>query len=228
MGDDRLGAEHVTSVPTKARRDRYPTAEVAAPSPTRDKILEAAVPLFELRGAGGTTIRQIAAAAGVNSQLIYYYFGDKEGLFSAALEQVGGQVSGALDAASGDATTARAQLARFVLDWVMITLAQAPAVRMLHRAMLEGNAALSADIERIAGGHSTKLAELIAKGVAEGAFRADVDPMRAVASLVGMVQYLALAEPFLPPVTRKSANRANAQDVARHTAELFLRGLDSR
>lgn len=53
-------------------------------------ILVAATPLFASSGMQEVTIRQIAAAAGVNSQLIYYYFGDKPSLLRAALEGRGG------------------------------------------------------------------------------------------------------------------------------------------
>jgi hypothetical protein len=63
---------------------------------------------------------------------------------------------------------------------VKITLAEAPAIRMLHRAMLEGDAALAKEIQRHAGAHATQIGSMIAAGVASGAFRAELDPRRAV------------------------------------------------
>ena len=80
-------------------------APARSASATRDKILRAATPLFEAGGVHGTTIRQDAAAADVNRQLIYYYFSDKEGLFRAVLESVAARVSDLLaDAAQGTGT----------------------------------------------------------------------------------------------------------------------------
>ncbi len=43
----------------------------------RDMILEGAFALFEDRGYAGTTMRDIAAAAGISASTIYVYFGSK-------------------------------------------------------------------------------------------------------------------------------------------------------
>jgi AcrR family transcriptional regulator len=197
------------------------------PSTTQKKILAAAMPLFLASGARATTIRQIADAANVNSQLIYYYFGDKEGLFRAVLDDAAARVSALLARARQGDGPVRERLARFVSEWVRVTLAEAAAIRMLHRAMLEGDQALAAEIQRHAGAHAAQIAALIAEGIASGAFRSDLDPRRAVVSLVGMVQYLALAEPILFNSTKLKRGREERQAMAQHTAELFLRSLDA-
>lgn len=212
----------------QARSDRSrTTAPAENPSATRNKILAAATPLFATRGAQGTTIRQIAAAASVNSQLIYYYFRDKEGLFRAVLEGAATRVGVLLAEAAQGSGRPRERLADFVAEWVRVTLTEAPAIRMLHRAMLEGDEALAAEIQRYAGAHATQIGSLIAEGIASGEFRAELDPRRAVASLVGMVQYLALAEPILFNSTKLKRGREEREAMAQHTADLFLRGLDS-
>lgn len=53
---------------------------------TRQEILDAARNLFAERGFTGTSIRGVAAAAGVDPALVHHYFGTKEGLFRAALD----------------------------------------------------------------------------------------------------------------------------------------------
>jgi len=53
---------------------------------TREQILGAARNQFGERGYEGTTIRGIAAEAGVNPALIHHFFGSKEQVFAAALE----------------------------------------------------------------------------------------------------------------------------------------------
>ena len=55
---------------------------------TRKKILAAAVSVFAAKGLNGATVDDIAAAAGVNKQRLYAYFGSKQGLFDAALLHV--------------------------------------------------------------------------------------------------------------------------------------------
>lgn len=51
----------------------------------RERILSAALALFVERGYASTPVRDIAHAAGVNIAAIAYYFGDKAGLYRAAL-----------------------------------------------------------------------------------------------------------------------------------------------
>ena len=47
---------------------------------TADLIVERAAELFAQKGFAGTSIREIAEAAGVTKPTLYYHFGSKEGL----------------------------------------------------------------------------------------------------------------------------------------------------
>lgn len=63
-------------------------AKTAAPGRPKDlekgaAILEAAKRLFTTQGFDGTSMDQIAAAAGVSKLTVYSHFGDKESLFAA-------------------------------------------------------------------------------------------------------------------------------------------------
>ncbi len=55
---------------------------------TRAALLIAARTLFSTRGFANTGVRDVAELAGVNSSLVRRYFGSKQGLFRATLEQV--------------------------------------------------------------------------------------------------------------------------------------------
>ncbi|MDT5146031.1 MAG: hypothetical protein QOC58_676 [Mycobacterium sp.] len=57
----------------------------AGASDTRDRILSSARDLFARNGITNTSIRAVAAAAGVDSALVHHYFGTKEKLFAAAV-----------------------------------------------------------------------------------------------------------------------------------------------
>jgi AcrR family transcriptional regulator len=72
----------VTATNTGRRRRGRP----AGTSDTRDRILASARELFALNGIGNTSIRAVAAAAGVDSALVHHYFGTKEKLFAAAIQ----------------------------------------------------------------------------------------------------------------------------------------------
>lgn len=64
-----------------ARTGRRP-----GPTVTRDEILVAARRLFGERGFAGTTVRAVAAEAGVRPGLLHHFFGTKEQLFAAAVD----------------------------------------------------------------------------------------------------------------------------------------------
>jgi AcrR family transcriptional regulator len=51
---------------------------------SRQRIVDAARERFMRDGYERTTVRAIAAAAGVDVAMVYYFFGNKEGLFSAS------------------------------------------------------------------------------------------------------------------------------------------------
>ncbi|SAL83470.1 TetR family transcriptional regulator [Caballeronia arvi] len=56
------------------------------PEGTRRRILEAATEQFAKFGLAGARVDAIAAAAGTNERMLYYYFESKEGLYVAVLE----------------------------------------------------------------------------------------------------------------------------------------------
>ncbi|WP_025897716.1 TetR/AcrR family transcriptional regulator [Sneathiella glossodoripedis] len=57
-------------------------------TPTSEKILEVAMPLFAERPFDAVSTRQIAKLAGVNLSAISYHFGGKEGLYQAIFEKI--------------------------------------------------------------------------------------------------------------------------------------------
>ena len=69
-------------MPVRARRGRRPLGSPDA----RRAVLDAARELFAELGFERTTMRAVAARAGVDPALIYHYFGDKDGLLFAALQ----------------------------------------------------------------------------------------------------------------------------------------------
>lgn len=54
----------------------------------RKQLLAAARGLFARKGLSGTSIRDIAQAAKINSSMISYYFEGKEGLYKACIEEI--------------------------------------------------------------------------------------------------------------------------------------------
>jgi TetR/AcrR family transcriptional regulator len=77
-----------TQVPRRARRAPEPGERLRDHTRTRQRILDAALAEFAEfaefadKGYAGARVREIAQRAGVNTQLLSYYFGGKEGLYN--------------------------------------------------------------------------------------------------------------------------------------------------
>src|ERR1700753_4423078 len=71
-------------------------------SDKREHILVVAEQLFGEKGYAGTSVRDIAQAAGVNLAMISYYFGSKEKLLESMIEYRAGYVYGILEELNKD------------------------------------------------------------------------------------------------------------------------------
>jgi AcrR family transcriptional regulator len=82
-----------TKTKTKGKAGAKPVGKTVLPSRTNDPvrtmagILEVATAEFANKGLSGARIDEIAAATRTSKRMIYYYFGSKEGLYIAVLEE---------------------------------------------------------------------------------------------------------------------------------------------
>ena len=86
-------------------------------SATRERIVGAARELFAERGVADVSVRQIAAAAGVNHALVHRYFGSKTDMVSAILRSEIDAIA-SVAAATGDAPASLAT-AREVFSYLL-------------------------------------------------------------------------------------------------------------
>lgn len=85
MADSR--SERPTNAATSPRRSPTPDARQRDADRSRERLLAAALEEFSARGYNGSRVADIAARAGLNPQLISYYFGGKAGLYAALSER---------------------------------------------------------------------------------------------------------------------------------------------
>lgn len=143
---------------------------------TRQHILEIALAEFAQQGLSGARIDEIAAKTRTSKRMLYYYFGDKEGLFIAVLEKAYGDMrarEAALTLDSDDPVTALAELVRFTFDH---HAAHPEFIRLvmtenIHDARHIRNSSRILDINRTA---IEKLQNIHARGVATGQFSPEV------------------------------------------------------
>ncbi|WP_051971545.1 TetR/AcrR family transcriptional regulator [Massilia sp. 9096] len=105
----------------------------------RERILLGALRLFVARGYASTPVRDIAHDAGVNIAAIAYYFGDKAGLYRAALYEPmqGEDAAPAFDAPGPDLRAALARYLRHCLQPLSQGEASLLSVRLRFREAVE-------------------------------------------------------------------------------------------
>jgi AcrR family transcriptional regulator len=159
-----------------------------APEENRASIVAAALDEFAARGFKGASMDAIAARTRTTRALINYYFGSKEKLYIAVLEQLYAEIRAAeveLDLDHLAPVDAIRRIVEFTFNYylkhegfVRIVVAEnqakgrhlrkSKAMRTLNRPIID------------------RLARVIARGQAEGRFRPDVDPVeihKAIAAL---------------------------------------------
>lgn len=76
------------SRPRRSAKTKAAVPPVRQPTEgARERLLQVATKLFAEKGLDGVSVRDLSKEAGVNVSLISYYFGGKEGLYTAILEE---------------------------------------------------------------------------------------------------------------------------------------------
>lgn len=144
---------------------------------TRKRILAAAKKEFAKSGLGGARVDDIAERANANKRMIYHYFGGKEDLFQAVLEEAYTDIRTAeqkLDLDRLPPREALETLVRFTWDYYLknpefITLVNS---ENLHRAK---HLKKSEVIPVVSRRFVSMVKTLLDRGVAEGVFRHGID-----------------------------------------------------
>ena len=175
----------MSSIPSVLARGRQGTErnvamrKPKAPEANRAHIVRAAIDEFAARGFKGASMDAIADRTDTTRALINYYFGSKEKVYLAVLEHVYSEIrhaEGLLDLDHLDPTAAIRRIVEFTFTYylehegfVRLVVAENQArgrhfrksktMRSLNRPIIE------------------TLARVIARGQADGSFRADADPV---------------------------------------------------
>ena len=161
------------------RKDREPPKRPQDPDGTRRDILETALREFALNGLSGARIDEIAARTKSSKRMIYYYFGDKDGLYLAALENAYRTVREGESKLEIEGLPPRDALRRLVEftfdhhheheDFIRMVMIE----NIHHGEYLERSDAIrSLNVTAI-----DSIASIYRRGVDEGLFRPDLDPV---------------------------------------------------
>ncbi|MBI5088563.1 MAG: TetR/AcrR family transcriptional regulator [Actinobacteria bacterium] len=180
----------------------------------RDQILEVAVQVFARRGYHGTSMNDVAEAAGVTKPVLYQHFDSKQALYLALIEDVGERMSTAIAKATAGAVNGKTQTELGFQAYFRWVADDHDAFLLLFATQANRDAAATRAIRKITDDAAAAIAPLIA---------VDIDPERQRTLAHGLV---GLAE----GVSRRLVERGDEFDpdeLGRMIAGLAWAGLRS-
>jgi TetR/AcrR family transcriptional regulator len=157
-------------------------------SDSRERLLRAAHLEFAAEGLRGARVDVIARRAKINKQLIYYHFGDKDGLYLAVLEHAYSEIRQKehdLHLADDEPVEAMRKLIGFTFDY---DAEHREFVRLLiNENILEARFVRKSKlIKQTSSPMLDLLRDTLKRGVAAGEFRGDVDPVQFYISMAAL------------------------------------------
>jgi TetR/AcrR family transcriptional regulator len=198
------------------------------PEATRQKLLGAARREFAGSGLAGARVDEIAARAGVNKQLVYHYFGDKDALYLAVLEWVYEEIrtqERKLNLAGLPPRDAIRKLIESSFDH----LAAHPDFILLLNDENRGGARHVRRSRRLEAMHSplvSMVSKILSEGVREGVFRRGINPVHLYISIAGLSYFYFSNTPTLSAIFGKNLASPTARRARRkHVVDLVLQAL---
>lgn len=171
---------------------------------TRTRILDAALSEFAALGLAGARTERIAAAAGVNKALLYYYFDSKEKLYVAALESSAARIRDSSMAVFLSESTPGERILRTALNHFDRVVSQREFQRMMQHEMIrlhKGESdAMAVIIKRVFAPVMTMFQALVREGIATGEL-IDVDWVQMHLSTLGANVFYFMSAPIWRKVT---------------------------
>jgi AcrR family transcriptional regulator len=194
----------------------------------RARLLDAAVACFARQGIAGSSLRDIATAAGATPALLHYYFGNRDALLDAAIEErlmpVMQGLRVPLQQAGDDPRALIRDFVRAVLGTAMAHpwLPQLWVREVLH----EGGGLRRLTQERIGPLLARALAERFAQAQAQGRLNPRLDPRLLVPSLIGQTMFMAASAPIWRGLL--GAEDITVEALGDHVLTLLEHGLELR
>jgi AcrR family transcriptional regulator len=195
------------------------------PARNQERILDAAIAEFSRYGLGGARVDRIAARAGANKRMLYYYYGNKEALFLAVLESRYAHIRraeqslrlGDLDPADGVRRLIAFTWNYYLKHPEFLTLLNS---ENLHRARHLKRS------RQIAAMHSPLVAmlkDLLERGARDKQFRNGVDPVQLYISIAALGYfYLSNRHTLSTIFERDLVSSRNQSGRLKHMTELVL------
>ncbi|WP_296525255.1 TetR/AcrR family transcriptional regulator [Rhodoplanes sp.] len=215
-------------VPAKPKSASAPKRRTRDPAATRRALLTAARAEFAAKGLAGARVDEIATRAGVNKQLVYHHFGDKDALYLAVLEWLYDEIRAAerkVDLAGMAPEEAIAHLVGISFDHLA---AHPDFVALLTDENRHGAAHVRRS-PKLPTMHSPLIALIAAtldKGAETGAFRHGIDPMQLYVSIAALGYFYFSNAATLSTIFKRRLDSRPAVAARRaHVVDLVMNAL---
>jgi len=198
------------------------------PAATRKKLLAAARREFADSGLAGARVDEIAARAGVNKQLVYHYFGDKDALYLAVLEWVYEEIRAQERKLNLEGLPPQQAIQRLI-EASFDHLAAHPDFIVLLNDENRGGARHVRGSRKLEAMHSplvSLVSSILGEGVRAGVFRKGINPVHLYISIAGLSYFYFSNTPTLSAIFSKDFSSTTARKARRkHVVDLVMQSL---
>lgn len=190
---------------------------------SRARILAAAERAFARDGLAGARTDAIAAQAGVNKALLYYYFKSKESLYEAIIEEHLRDFNERAFAILSADGSARVLLLRYVNEHFDFLSQRRLHAALFQQLIMKGGKPPERLFRKYIVPRAAAVRELLERGIRDGELR-KTDPFHTAMSLVAlivfyfsaapMLQFLGYPDPYTPANLKK--RKQEVLDFVRH------------
>jgi AcrR family transcriptional regulator len=202
------------------RRGRRPEGDA------RRALIEAAQAILAARPAGKLTVREVASRAGCDVALVNYYFGSKDGLLTAALEDALAELREVLETYTRRDGTFEEQVRRMVREPILALGERRHLPRMIiGQILLERGPQADRWIAALGMSQLQAVGGIVEDGIRSGAFR-HVDARALVYSFSAIPAFFFLMAPVIERILGEEAVSQEAvESFADAVSDLVLHGL---
>jgi len=157
----------------------------------KEIILDVAERMFSDLGYDGASTRVISKDAGVNIAMLNYYFGSKDGLFTAVFERRVATFRTILQNINQEPIGSWEKVQKCVDYYIDRIVANSSFHKLIHRELsLSQRSEITKTITDILLTNVMEVKKIIEEGIANGSFRSDVDVEMLIATMFGTKYYI--------------------------------------
>ena len=193
------------------------------------QIINTAETLFASRGFEGTSVRDIAEAAGINLAMISYYFGSKEKLMEALFDQRAGHVKMRIESLLKDESLDPFEKINVLIDEHINKAVDMQSFYkiMVTEQLINKNQAIAVALAELKKRNIAAVAELVEDGQQKGFFKAGIDVVMMMYTLIGTVSQTVMNQSFYREFSQQN-NKSDEefklflkQKLSSHLKQLF-------